>query len=122
MHCRSICMLTVMIGFAARCLCASDKPVVVFDFETEADVAAWKNVDVNALRAAEEAAHLAALRRAATIPATLPASKPLLASEPAVRIAWSAEHATSGQHSLKLTFTGGRFPAVGAAPAIVDWS
>ena len=41
--------------------------------------------------------------------------------EPAVAIAVSTDHATSGKHSLKLTFAGGAFPAVTTAEVTQDW-
>jgi hypothetical protein len=41
--------------------------------------------------------------------------------EPAVKLERVAEHATSGKHSLKLTFAGGQWPTVTTAKVHDDW-
>jgi len=71
----------------------ADAPL--FDFENEADIAAWT-------------------------PAKMPEVK---AEQPAVKVAWSTEGVSSGQHSLKLTFSGGEWPVVSTAriPVAGTW-
>src|SRR5262249_10189786 len=65
---------------------------ILFDFETREDVAAWSNL-------------------------TLPKEK-----EPAIAIERVAEHATSGKHSLKLTFAGGTWPTLTTTRVPDDWT
>jgi hypothetical protein len=76
-------------------LAAQEKSLerVLFDFETAADVAAWANLE-------------------------LPGAKE---KEPPVKIERSAEHATSGRSSLKLTFAGGHWPTVTTTQVLDDW-
>ena len=96
---------------------------VLFDFEDEADVKAWANVDVHALREAEaKAAYDAAVKTAAD-PAKLPPYKPLVQppKEPPVRIERTAEGATRGKRALKLTFAGGQFPTISTRSPLEDW-
>jgi hypothetical protein len=76
-------------------VCAADPPPrekLLFDFEAPADLDAWSNL-------------------------SLPGGK-----EPAVRIERSAAHATSGKHSLKLTFAGGTWPTVTTTNVLADWA
>ena len=76
---------------------AADAPArvqVLFDFEEAADVARWTNLQ-------------------------LPDAK---TKEPPVRIERVAESATSGQHSLKLTFAGGTWPTVITNQVPDDWN
>src|SRR5262245_52312786 len=69
------------------------KEVVLFDFEDVADLKAWSNLD-------------------------LPESK---SKEPAARFELAAENATSGKHSLKITFAGGRWPTLTTTGVPEDW-
>src|SRR5262249_44171887 len=66
---------------------------VLFDFEDAADLEGWSNLE-------------------------LPDAK---AKEPPVKLERVAEHATSGNHSVKLTFAGGRFPTVTTTQVVDDW-
>jgi len=95
---------------------------ILFDFEDEADVAAWSNVDVYALREAEAKATYDAAVKAAADPAKVKPYKPLVqhAKEPAVKIAWTTEGAT-GKGAMKLTYAGGRFPTITTRPPLDDW-
>jgi hypothetical protein len=72
---------------------ASPASKMLYDFEDEADVKAWSNLE-------------------------LPDAKD---REPPVRVERVAEHATSGKHSLKLTFAGGRWPTVTTTQVTDDW-
>ncbi len=101
-----LCFLLVL---AAKPAAADDK--VLYDFEDEASVKAWANVDVYALREAEAKAAKAAVTPAAKPPAV----------EPPVKIEWTTEGATRGQHALKLTFAGGRMPTISAPAPLDDW-
>jgi hypothetical protein len=67
---------------------------VLFDFEDAADLKAWTNLE-------------------------LPNAK---VKEPAARIERSTENATSGKHSLKITFTGGSWPAITSTSIPGDWT
>jgi hypothetical protein len=66
---------------------------VLFDFEQPGDLKAWSNLES-------------------------PDGK---AKEPPVRIEQSTEHATSGKHSLKLTFAGGSWPTITTTQVLDDW-
>ena len=74
---------------------AADPPAekVVYDFEDAAGIKAWSNL-------------------------VLPAAGD---KEPPVKIEQSADHATAGKHSLKLTFAGGRWPTVATEGVSQDW-
>jgi hypothetical protein len=74
---------------------AADPPPdkVVFDFEDPAGINAWSNL---------------VLPRAGD-------------REPPVKVEQSADHATAGRHSLKLTFAGGRWPTVATEAVSQDW-
>ncbi|HYT87852.1 MAG TPA: DNRLRE domain-containing protein [Gemmataceae bacterium] len=63
----------------------------LFDFEDPADVKVWSSLELPGAR------------------------------EPAVKRERVAEHATSGKHSLKLTFAGGRWPTVTTSAVPDDW-
>src|SRR6266853_1212228 len=69
------------------------KEKVLYDFEDAADLKAWSNL-------------------------VLPAGKD---KEPTVRIELSSDHATSGKHSLKLTFNGGNWPTIATTQVTDDW-
>jgi hypothetical protein len=66
---------------------------VVYDFEEPAGIKAWSQV----------------------------APTDANDKEPPVKIEQSTDHATAGKHSLKLTFSGGRWPTVGTAGVVQDW-
>jgi len=70
---------------------AADK--VLYDFEDPAMLKSWSNLDL----------------------------KPLLKPEPPVTFALSTDHATSGKHSLKLTFAGGEWPTIATTEVTQDW-
>lgn len=67
-------------------------PKPLFDFEAENDLECWSNLEVSGQK------------------------------EPPVKRELSAEHATSGTRSLKLTFGGGRWPAIATARVPEDWN
>jgi hypothetical protein len=69
------------------------KEMLLFDFEEAADLRAWSNLE-------------------------LPDPKQ---KEPPVKIELSAENATHGKQSLKLTFAGGRWPTVTTTQVPADW-
>ncbi|HJZ59823.1 MAG TPA: DNRLRE domain-containing protein [Gemmataceae bacterium] len=64
---------------------------MLFDFEDPVEIAAWSNL-------------------------ALPNAK-----EPAVKAEQSTDHATSGRHSLKVTFAGGNWPTLATANIPDDW-
>jgi hypothetical protein len=75
-------------------LAADPKPEadrVLFDFEDEADLKAWSNRELRD------------------------------AKEPAAKLERSTDNATSGKHSLKITFAGGKWPTVGTERVPDDW-
>jgi hypothetical protein len=65
----------------------------LFDFETPADLEAWSNL-------------------------ILPDARQ---QEPPAKIELSGEHATRGEHSLKISFAGGRWPTVTTTAVPGDW-
>ena len=65
--------------------------LLLFDFEDPADLKSWSNLE-------------------------LPKDR-----EPPIKLELSAEHATSGKHSLKLTFAGGRWPTITTTNIQGDW-
>lgn len=69
------------------------KETLLFDFEKPADLKVWSNLQ-------------------------LPDGKQ---QEPPVKIELSAENATRGKHSLKLTFAGGRWPTITTTDVPADW-
>jgi hypothetical protein len=112
--------IAVMAGIGAALLSAGvalagDK--ILFDFEEADSVNAWSNIDMHALREAEAKAARAAALKASPDPSKVPAYKPLpaVAKEPDVKIEWTTEGATCGQHAMKLTFAGGRMPTSGGS-------
>jgi hypothetical protein len=88
-------VLLAVFGMAGALAAAPEPPqgVTLFDFEDAADLKAWSNLE-------------------------LPDAKQ---KEPAVKIERSTDHATSGKHSLKLTFAGGRWPTVTTTEVPADW-
>jgi hypothetical protein len=79
----------------AHSIVAAEKPAdeVLFDFEDEADLKPWTNL-------------------------VLPDAKE---KEPPAKIELSADHATSGKHSLKITFAGGSWPTITTTQVLDDW-
>src|SRR6185369_9626877 len=67
--------------------------ILLFDFEEEADLKAWSNLELPDARL----------------------------KEPAAKIELSTEHATRGKHSLKITFAGGRWPTITTTQVPGDW-
>lgn len=112
--------LGMMLG-TPRMAAADDK--ALFDFEDEAEVKAWTNVDVYALREAEaKAAYDEAAKKAADPAQVAPFKAPVQpAKEPAVKLEWTTEGASSGKRAMKLTFAGGRMPTIATKPALDDW-
>ena len=102
---------------------ASPQEKMVFDFEDEAEVKAWSNNDVYALREAEAKAAYDAALKSAPDPTKVAPYKPLVqpAKEPPVKIEWTTEGVSSGKHAMKLTFAGGRIPTIATKPAADDW-
>jgi hypothetical protein len=74
---------------------AADTPPdkVLYDFEDPADLKAWSNLELPGARE----------------------------KEPPVKLELATDHATSGTHSLKLTFAGGHWPTVTTAQVTQDW-
>ena len=69
------------------------KEVVLFDFETPADLAAWSNLDLGEAKQ----------------------------KEPAAKFELSPKGATRGERSLKITFDGGRWPTATTTAVPGDW-
>jgi hypothetical protein len=87
--------------FLATSLCLANasaqepaKEKIIFDFEDAADLKAWSNLEPDAKEKYKE---------------------------PPAKIEFVAEKATSGKHSMKLTFAGGKFPTVTTAQVAQDW-
>ena len=92
---RSAVLVAVFVcGFSAL-VAAEEK--VLFDFETEADLAAWSFLKLE--------------------DAKLPG-----AGDPEVKLSLSTEGATSGRKALKLTFAGGRTPTITTSSPVADWT
>jgi hypothetical protein len=76
---------------------ADPKPVVketlLFDFEGPDDLKGWSSLE-------------------------FPNARP---QEPPARIEITPENATSGKHSLKITFTGGHWPTITTTQVLADW-
>src|SRR4051794_34914836 len=71
---------------------APPPPKKLFDFETAGDLAAWSSL-------------------------ALPGAK-----EPPIRLQRDSANATSGKHSLKLTFAGGLWPTATTTRVLDDWT
>ncbi|MCE9561133.1 MAG: DNRLRE domain-containing protein [Planctomycetes bacterium] len=93
MH-KALSLLALFVGSTVW-LVGADKPAdkTQFDFETADDIKAWTNLE-------------------------LPNAK---IKEPTVKIEFGSENATSGKHSLKLTFAGGQWPTVTTTQVTEDW-
>jgi hypothetical protein len=87
--------LFLLVSVLPCAVTAADKPAVkmLFDFEEEADLKAWSNL-------------------------ALPDAKE---KEPSAKIELSADHATSGKKSLKITFAGGHWPTITTTQVADDW-
>jgi hypothetical protein len=83
--------LTIPIAGAAPATPVREQ--VLFDFEDAADLKAWSSLE----------------------------SPDAKAKEPPVEMTRVADHATSGKHSLKLTFTGGSWPTITTTRVPGDW-
>jgi hypothetical protein len=93
---RLLCLATLLFPqalFAAPDLPPAPASKMLYDFEDAADVKAWSNL-------------------------VLPDAKD---REPPVKLDCVTENATSGKHSLKLTFAGGRWPTVTTTQVTDDW-
>lgn len=88
-----ICLAILMAMFAVNCF-AEETELRLFDFEQDADLLPWSNLK-------------------------LPGAK---SAEPDVKIEQSAENATAGKSSLKLTFSGGAWPTVITRQVPEDWT
>jgi hypothetical protein len=89
----SALLLSPVLGVAGAAPPAPPQEKVLFDFERPADLQAWANLE-------------------------LPDAKD---KEPPIRLERATEHATSGKHSLKLTFAGGRWPTITTTQVPEDW-
>jgi hypothetical protein len=87
--------LLVLMLIPVGAIRGADEPAkkVIYDFEDPTDLKGWSNL---ALTGAKE-------------------------KEPLVKIERSTDHATSGKHSLKLTFAGGVWPTVTTESVSQDW-
>jgi len=88
--------MLIVVTLCVSAATAEEK--VLFDFETDADVAAWSHLKLENKK--------------------LPG-----ADEPGTKVELSTEGATSGKHALKITFQGGRWPTVttAALPVTENW-
>jgi hypothetical protein len=77
---------------SATSAAARETEVVLFDFEDEADLKAWSNLELANAKV----------------------------KEPPVKLQRVSEHTTSGKHSMKLTFAGGRWPTI-TTHVLDDW-
>ncbi len=85
----------LVLFLAGRPLAAGEK--VLFDFENDADLAAWSQF----------------LPENPKIPG---------AKAPPVKLELSGENVTSGKKCLKVTFAGGKFPAIATRSPLEDWT
>src|SRR5690242_15924833 len=69
------------------------KDLLLFDFEKAVDLKAWTNLDLSGAKV----------------------------KEPAAKIERSAAKASSGKHSLKITFAGGTWPTLTTTRVPADW-
>lgn len=81
----------LVLGFALLATSPVRADKVLYDFEVAADLQGWSNLE-------------------------LPKDK-----EPPVKIELAPAHATSGKHSLKLTFAGGLWPTITTTHVTQDW-
>jgi hypothetical protein len=92
---RSIGVATLAFSLTAAALPAGPPDeLVLFDFEAAGELKAWKNLD----------------RTGAKV------------REPDIRIERSTDMASSGKHSLKLTFGGGSWPTLTTTSVPADWN
>src|SRR5262245_50793151 len=91
---RTIPALAGIVLVTLTTMARADPPEkVLFDVEDAEEVRAWSNLEL-----------------------TGPGKK-----EPAVRIKQSTRNATSGKHSLELTFAGGNWPTITTTSVPGDW-
>src|SRR5438874_2281989 len=88
-----LCLSLLTLAWSASAAACQPGDLVLFDFENEADLKAWAPLD-------------------------LPNAK---AKEPPPRVERLTKHATSGKHSLKITFAGGRWPTLTTTAIPDDW-
>jgi hypothetical protein len=89
-------LILATVGVAVSPSSTAEEPAtdkLLYDFETDADLATWSNL-------------------------VLPDAKN---QEPAVKIERSSEQAVSGKASLKLTFAGGRWPTITTTAVDDSW-
>jgi hypothetical protein len=93
---KKLLSLTVLAWSLAGSTVASAPPeeLLLFDFEEAADLKAWTNLE-------------------------MPGAK---VKEPAARFERSTDMATSGKHSLKITFGGGSWPTLTTTSVRGDWN
>jgi hypothetical protein len=95
---RSFCLFTFLLALSGFLAGADPKGLpaekVLFDFEADADLKEWSNLE-------------------------LPDPKQ---KEPAAKLGLSKDHVTSGKQSLKITFDGGEWPTVTTAALPGDWT
>lgn len=94
LHFSATLLLANSLWLASAAAQEPAKEKIIFDFEDAAGLKAWSNV--------------------------LPDPREKY-QEPPVRIEFVAEKATSGTHSMKLTFSGGKFPTVTTGQVAQDW-
>jgi hypothetical protein len=93
---RRLLLVVAVLPLAVTLGAEPDKNVVqkvLFDFEGPAELKAWSNLE-------------------------LPGAK---AKEPPAKIELSTDNATSGKHSLKITFAGGTWPTITTTQIPEDW-
>jgi hypothetical protein len=86
-------LLPLALAVAPPAPAASPPEKVLFDFEDPADLQGWSNLELPGARE----------------------------KEPPVKLEIAAENATSGKHSLRLTFGGGQWPTVTTPRVADDW-
>src|SRR4051812_38184030 len=79
-----LCVFALVAPATAAEPIPAPKELVLFDFEDPASIKDWSNLQ-------------------------FPDAK---SKEPLAKVEQSAEHATSGKHSLRITFAGGRWPTI----------
>lgn len=87
-------LMTLVCLLAWPAFSAEPQDLLLFDFEEPADLQAWTNLEVTGAKV----------------------------QEPVVRAERSTEMASSGQHSLKITFAGGAWPTLTTTSVPADWT
>lgn len=86
-------MLVAFILIVLPDAAAQAEELVLFDFETQAQIDAWSNLEQTDAKL----------------------------KEPRAGLERSTEGATAGKHALKITFAGGAWPTLTTSPAPADW-